>query len=57
MKEYLTQTVTREVVKPLGWFKKTLMITGATAILAGVLALIGAIFHYRNKIIQLFKNL
>lgn len=49
-KEYITRTVTQEVEKPLGWFKKTLMYAGIATIAAGVIALISVILRYRNKI-------
>jgi hypothetical protein len=49
-KEYITRTVTQEVEKPLGWFKKTLMYAGIATIAAGVIALISVIIRYRNKI-------
>lgn len=55
-KEYLTRTVTREVEKPLGWFRKTLMYAGIAAMVAGGAALVGVIIRYRNKIIKLFKQ-
>lgn len=55
-KEYLTRTVTKEVEKPLGWFKKTLMYAGAAGLLAGAVALISVIIRYRNKILKLFKH-
>lgn len=55
-KEYLTRTVTREVEKPLGWFKKTLMYVGIATMVAGVAALISVIIRHRNKIQQLFKD-
>lgn len=54
-KEYITRTVTQEVVKPLGWFKKTLMYAGIATMVAGVAALVGVIIRYRNKIQKLFK--
>ncbi len=49
-KEYITRTVTQEVEKPLGWFKKTLMYAGIATMAAGVIALISVILRYRNKI-------
>lgn len=55
-KEYLTRTVTKEVEKPFGWFKKTLMYAGIVPMLAGVAALISVIIRHRNKIQQLFKR-
>ena len=55
-KEYITRTVTQEVEKPLGWFRKTLMYVGIATMVAGVAALIGVIIRYRNKIQQLFKH-
>lgn len=55
-KEYLTRTVTREVEKPLGWFKKTLMYVGIATMVAGMAALISVIIRHRNKIRQLFND-
>lgn len=55
-KEYITRTVTREVEKPLGWFRKTLMYAGIATLMAVSVALISAIIRYKNKIQQLFKH-
>ena len=44
-KEYLTRTVTQEVEKPLGWFKKTLMYAGAVALLALLVTTVVAIIR------------
>lgn len=54
-KEYLTRTVTQEVEKPLGWFRKSLMYAGAVALLALLVAAAVAIIRRWNKIKQLFK--
>lgn len=54
-KEYISGVVTREVEKPLGWFRKTLIYAGAlslTILLAT--AVIAGIRHW-NRIKQLFK--
>ncbi len=47
-KEYLTRTVTREVEKPLGWFRQSLIYVGIAALAVGVFALVSFIlklFH------------
>ena len=44
-REYLTRTVTQEVEKPLGWFKKTLMYAGAVALLALLVITVVAIIR------------
>lgn len=54
-KEYLTQTVTQEVEKPLGWFRKTLMYAGAAALIALLAAAVIAGIRHWNRIKQLFK--
>lgn len=45
-KEYLTRTVTKEVEKPLGWFRKTLMYAGAAALMAAVALLVATIIRH-----------
>lgn len=45
-KEYLTRTITREVEKPLGWFRQSLIYVGIAALAVGVFALISAILKH-----------
>lgn len=54
-KEYLTGTVIKEVEKPIGWFRKTLMYAGAVALICALVALAAAVIRRWNKIKQLFK--
>ena len=55
-KEYITRTVTREVEKPLGWFRKALMYAGAAAVAIALVALIVAVIRHKNTLLKLFKH-